>query len=108
MCTPEQMAACPLQRHFKDIHHLAYPRNQYKTTLEKHWRDLPVNKTNICRGLHDAIHASGYVPEKPSRQDMASEIWEQGSQRATDELNRQLAIGMKALEGFAPLPPEAA
>lgn len=107
LCSPEQQGACPLIKcRGTDRHHLAFPDSAYRSPIEKEWRVQPYNKIQIPRCVHNAIHASGYRPDKPSRQEMASEIWEQGSQRAAEELNRQLAIGSKALEGFVPLPEE--
>jgi hypothetical protein len=93
-CTPEQREACPLVRHFEDTHHLAYPRRDYKTAVEKRWRELPERKVEICRWLHQNIHASGYLPAKPDREDMLTDIWaEQPSQAATSERDKQLFLG---------------
>jgi hypothetical protein len=90
-----------------DTHHLQYEAREYRTPLEKDWRELDCNKVQLPRCVHNAIHASGYKPDKPSRQEMVEEIWEHGSQRATDELNRQLEIGYMTLGAtLNPLYPE--
>jgi len=92
--------------HFQDTHHTAYPRRDYRTAVEKRWRELPVNKIQICRGLHDAIHASGYIPAKPSRDEMLAEVWGADTGRAQSELEKQLFIGSLLLERDGELPPE--
>lgn len=102
-CTPEQRAACPLVNHYTDTHHLAFPRPDYNKGILKQWRELPINKLEICRGLHNAIHASGYEPEKPPRAEMAQEIWGGAiTDRVLDELDDQLRIGYDVMgEGAA-------
>ena len=73
-CSPEQQANCPLRQHFSDRHHLAYPKYAYRTEDEQDWRELPSNKRDICRYVHDAIHASGYIPEKPTQGEMLRDL----------------------------------
>lgn len=73
-CTPEQIAACPLQQHFADTHHLAYPKKKYRGQLEKTYRELPINKVQLCRYEHQEIHALDLNPPKPSRAEMLSAI----------------------------------
>lgn len=99
-CTPEQRAACPLMMCVgSDTHHLAYPANQYRTRIEKQWRELAFNKEQVPRCLHNAIHASGYIPEKPSRDEMLDEIWREGRpMRALEERLTQLALGQALLQ----------
>ena len=70
LCSPEQMAACPLRRHFSDEHHLFYERRMYRTAIEKAFRELPENKVQLCRNEHNTIHATQPIPEKPSVEDM--------------------------------------
>ena len=105
ICSPEAQGACPLMKCLgTDLHHLEYPARRYKTKVEKTHRDQPFNKVQLERCAHNAIHASGYVPEMPSREVMVQEIWDKGSQRAEDELQRQLSIGRSVLEGgYTPL-----
>jgi hypothetical protein len=99
-CTPEQRAACPLSNHYTDTHHLAFPRRDYNKGVDKQWRELSINKLEICRGLHNAIHATGYEPGKPSREEMAQEIWLGAiTTRAVDELDHQLTIGQELMMG---------
>lgn len=100
---PRAGEGCALPKPFGDEHHLAYPANQYRTGAEKGWREQPFNKVQICRCLHNAIHASGYVPEKPSRAEMVEEIWNgEATERSQAELDRQLAIGRAMLDGCVP------
>jgi len=96
-CTPEERAVCPLFRHFTDQHHLAYPKPRFRTTLERHWRGLADNKVDVCRAVHDAIHNSGYRPDPPSRQDMASDLWQGESEWGQREREIQLEIGRQVL-----------
>lgn len=99
-CTPEQQERCPLYQHFQDTHHLAYPRSDYRTGVEKRWRELDFNKVSICRGLHNAIHESGYLPEKPTREEMLTEIWTKDiPERATREADLQQFIGRNFMNG---------
>lgn len=100
ICPAEAQAACPLMKcRGTDTHHAFYPANAYRSHIDKTWREEPFNKIQIERCVHNAIHASGYVPERPPREVMAQEIWEGGSQRAAEELQRQLTIGRSVLEG---------
>lgn len=51
---------------FQDTHHLMYPRADYRSRVEKEFRDLPENKVDICRQMHDECHAFDEIPVKPS------------------------------------------
>jgi len=55
---------------FKDTHHRYYPRRAYKTPLEKAFRNLPCHREVIWRSVHEEIHATQPIPEKPSRDEM--------------------------------------
>lgn len=72
-CTPEQMAECPLMRHFQDQHHIWWPKRDYRSQLEKRFRNLPENKEVLCRYEHDLTHYEA-PPIKPSREVMAQAI----------------------------------
>lgn len=54
---------------FADTHHTKWPANNYKTTLEKEFRQDPRNKVLMCRRLHDEQHQL-LPPIKPSRDQM--------------------------------------
>lgn len=101
-CTPEQRAVCPIVRNggecFQDVHHLEYPKSAYRSEMEKRHRELRLAKVVLPRCLHNAIHASGYVPEKPTREAMVDEIWNGESVRSYAERDRQLAIGQAVLQ----------
>lgn len=55
-------------------HHQYWPRRDYKTSLEKEFRELPENKEQICKWLHQLIHENSEPPEKPNVQDMIRAI----------------------------------
>jgi|GEM_PF-5309081 len=102
LCSAEQRAACPLQACAgADTHHLAFEANQYRTSVERRWRELPQNKVRLARCVHEAIHYSGYYPEKPSRDVMLSELQGADTARALSERARQLAIGQAVMQGEA-------
>lgn len=48
-----------------DLDHTYGPRSAYKTELEEDFRELPENKTLICRRLHEERHAREPFPAKP-------------------------------------------
>ena len=76
---------CPLAETdrgcFEDIHHLAYPRYDYKTSVEKRYRDLPENKLRMCRNLHNIEHEVFEAPTKPDREIMLLAITEERNRR---------------------------
>jgi len=55
---------------FEDVHHEFYPKNRYRTHIEKQFRELPENKQRMCRQQHNDIHATREIPEKPSLEEM--------------------------------------
>lgn len=59
---------------FSDIHHTKYPRRDYRTPLEREFRELPENKVRMCRAEHDELHASEFPPPKPSREVMLGAV----------------------------------
>lgn len=89
-CSPEQRANCPLRKHFADEHHLFYPKRQYEGVAAE-WREMDGNKRHICRYIHDAIHASGYIPEKPTAAYMERELVLGRTALANAEYGDQLA-----------------
>jgi hypothetical protein len=88
--------------HYTDEHHLYYPRSFFKSQLEQDFRNLDVNKIDIPRCLHDAIHASGYLPNKPSRDAMLLAL---NGYDSAHEVERQTLLGNIVLYG---LPEDAA
>ena len=52
---------------FSDTHHRFWPRDEYTSQVEKHFRGSFV--TLECRAVHDEIHAQAQ-PEHPSRDEM--------------------------------------
>lgn len=74
-CSPE--IPCKYReegRCFEDIHHEAYPKSEYRTALEKKFRNHVMNKVLICRALHDDGHAQNLPPKKASPAEMRSLI----------------------------------
>lgn len=57
---------------FADDHHLYFPKSWYRTKIEQEFRELFV--ANICRRIHDEIHAVTQPPPKPSRKEMKEAI----------------------------------
>lgn len=66
---------------FSDTHHLQYPRADYRSKLEKQFRELPENKVDICRDMHDECHAFEDLPLKPSLEVMRHTVNESRIQR---------------------------
>jgi hypothetical protein len=60
----------------ESVHHLYFPRYEYKTELEKTFRSLAVNTMRLCRQRHDELHATEEPPEKPSEYEMATTVIE--------------------------------
>lgn len=52
-------------RCFSDIDHYWYPKTDYKTAIEKEFRELPEFKRQICREQHDERHRLETPPPKP-------------------------------------------
>lgn len=63
--TEEEDSGC-----FSDEHHLYYPRAKYVQGYEKKFRELPENKIQICRRIHDELHAQILEADKPKRRDI--------------------------------------
>ena len=103
ICSPEMKESCPLSSGCvgKDLHHLEYPARSFQGKIEKSWRERDFNKVVIKRCLHNAIHSTGYIPEKPSREVMANELWTRELPnpplRAMVEREYQMQLGMSAL-----------
>ena len=73
-CTPEQQAECTLKRCFTDQDHYYWPASDYKTPVERAFRNLPENIEEKCRFEHNERHANEEPPVKPSIQYMAESI----------------------------------
>lgn len=99
-CPDNVRAVCPLAQAnhcFSDTHHLQYPRSAHHGQFEREWRNEPFNKVELPRCLHNAIHASGYIPEKPDRQTMVIEHDTGTSIRSMHEREYQIGLGYAAL-----------
>lgn len=74
---------------FEDVHHLFYPRRDYRTSTEKRFRELDENKIKICRNLHDEEHALFPTPDKPSVEIMRMALDEEKNRRLLRRLGEQ-------------------
>ena len=84
-CPPEQMEVCPLTIHFKDVHHLYFPRRDYNNRVEKEYRELPPHKVEMCRNEHNELHATEQPPTKPPRSEMLRAIASYATKEAAYE-----------------------
>jgi hypothetical protein len=58
----------------EDVHHLFFPRRDYRKGLAREFRELEENKVRICRAEHERRHATEPIPEKPSADEMRTAI----------------------------------
>lgn len=58
-------------------HHLYFPKNRYTTPLEVAFRELEINKVQMCVCDHNYLHETTYPPKKPSVGEMcvALTVW---------------------------------
>lgn len=88
---------CPYEQSgcYSDIHHLHWPSYNYKTKIERKFRNLPANKERVCRFAHEILHLTQEPPEKPPVSEMMEAIMESGInlsrslRRALDEMGRE-------------------
>jgi hypothetical protein len=70
-CVPE--TPCKLRETIgcrEDIHHEAWPKPEYRTALEKKFRNHVMNKVIMCRAMHNEEHAQQLVPKKGTPEEM--------------------------------------
>lgn len=53
-----------------NVHHRWWPKRDYKTPLEKAFRELPENKVRMRVDDHRKLHATTEPPKKPSIESM--------------------------------------
>ena len=74
---PEPRPDCPYAQSpegcFSDLHHNYFPSGEYYGTLEKEFRELPENKEQLCRIVHEERHREP-APEKPPREQMLGAV----------------------------------
>lgn len=84
-CPPEMREQCRVSEAigycFEDVHHDFFPSCNYKTSVEKQFRELEVNKVVICRAIHNTIHSTQRSVEKPTRDKMLGAIHEEKENR---------------------------
>ncbi len=73
---PESNQDCPYFEEgcYSDVHHEYFPRRNYRTKIEKQFRELPANKEQLCRLAHDILHLTERPPIKPDRDVMITAI----------------------------------
>lgn len=80
-CPAESLGQCPVFEAegecYEDTHHEYWPRSEYRTKVEREFRGLEVNQIEICRWLHNQIHAERRRSGKPSRKEMLNVIQEE-------------------------------
>ena len=70
---PKANEACKLApKCYSDKHHPDYPAFQYKTSLERQYREIRAIGNYMCRAEHDELHATQIAPEKPSVPNMVN------------------------------------
>jgi len=57
-----------------NTHHTAWPRRDYKNSVERRFRNLPENKHQVCAFAHVLIHVNEAPPDKPTREVMLQAI----------------------------------
>lgn len=85
-CPPEMRERCPIfeleGECYEDKHHLYWPSSDYNGRVDKEFRQLEVNKMDICRWLHNTLHAVALPPEKPTRSVMTGVINHERTRRS--------------------------
>jgi len=72
---PDPQEDCREETPFADDHHRFWPANEYRTPVEKKFRNLECNIVRgICRCLHNQEHMKP-PPEKPSVAQMRREVF---------------------------------
>jgi hypothetical protein len=59
---------------YEDKHHVYWPSNEYTTRTEKQFRLLGSKTIEMCRFLHNTLHAIALPPEHPTVAEMRREI----------------------------------
>lgn len=66
----------PSSEHNFSSHHLFWPKEWYKTPLEKEFRELPCNIVVLFRDVHTLLHmrSDDWPPEKPTVEQMEAMV----------------------------------
>lgn len=56
----------------EDTHHEYWPKRDYQTKVEKVFRTI--HKVELCRRVHEELHATQLPPEKPEYEVMVQDI----------------------------------
>lgn len=87
--------ACPQSKNkrgcYQDTHHESWPARNYRSDVEQSFRELPENKIELCRQVHNDLHATEPIPIKPSVEVMRHAIAESRAAQAAE-------LGSVALE----------
>lgn len=80
-CPMRNSPDCPIFQQegecYEDRHHKYWPSPDYSSRVEKQFRQLEVNKVDICRWIHNTIHAVVLPPEHPTTAEMRQAIREE-------------------------------
>jgi hypothetical protein len=77
-CDDEDIENCRLAQPGLDRDHIYYPKKEYRTALEREFRNLPENIVLRCICKHRRRHAEEAPPLKPPREEMLRAIGKLG------------------------------
>lgn len=63
---PECYEVCPNRSPFHNQHHLAFPRREHHSSLERSYRNAASMVVKMCMCKHQDLHATYSPPIKPS------------------------------------------
>ncbi len=72
--TPKSLRGQQSHGCYADEHHAYWPENDYRTPIEKAYRELPENKYQLCRWVHDDVHLEHLPPKKPDLIKMLAQL----------------------------------
>lgn len=93
---PAPKEDCRQERPFSDWHHDHWPRADYEKAgvIEARWRDLAINGLQLCRCIHNDIHAEDAPPPMPDRDQMVDDLLA-SDEHMTRRVKRALAAAVK-------------
>jgi len=94
MPSPECYEICPRRSEYQDNHHLAFPRREHRTSLERSYRNSAAMIIKICRCKHTDLHSTYNPPEKPDAQTMRDVI--QGNLRPLTEEEADITLQIRS------------
>lgn len=77
-CPMRDTEHCPIYLQegecYEDKHHIYWPSSEYTSRAEKQFRVLGSNIIQMCRFIHNTVHAVSPPPEMPSPAEMKAEV----------------------------------